>query len=277
MVEAPLLPSAAAGTQFSRSTAILPDRSAVISLTTSGFTVLAWNYDAAVAMPYIERVVNAADGSRNLAPGGLIVVQGRDLSPVNIATKEIPLPTALGESCLTVNGLPVPMIFVSSAQINAQMPNQAVGNVTMVLRTPGGVSDNYNLRVLPTAPSVFRNVETDSALVVRAANNTVVTPSNPVRGGDALTLYLTGMGPTIPAVSDGMPAPSDPLAYALIPPVVYLAGIQLPVSYAGLAPGQVGVYQINVEVPHWVPRGLNHELRVDQGGSATAVTVRVVD
>jgi uncharacterized protein (TIGR03437 family) len=277
MVEAPLLPSVTTGAQFSRTVAILPDRSAIVSLTTSGFTVLAWSYDASVAMPYIERVVNAADGARNLAPGGLIVVKGRDLSPVNIATKEIPLPTALGESCLTVNGLPVPMIFVSSTQINAQMPYQAVGSVTMVLRTPGGVSDNYNLTVLPAAPSVFRNVETDSALVVRAANNTVVTPSNPVRGGDVLTIYLTGMGSTLPAVADGMPAPSDPLASALIVPQVFLAGVELPVSFAGLAPGQVGVYQINVDVPHWVPRGLSQELRVDQGVSATSVTVRVVD
>jgi uncharacterized protein (TIGR03437 family) len=277
MVESPVLNTSLPGTIFTRTVAILPDRSAIINLSTSGFTVLAWNYDAAVAMPRIDQVVNAADGSRGVAPGGLIVIRGRDLSPVNIATREIPLPTALGESCLTVNGLPVPMIFVSSSLINAQLPYQAEGNVTMILRTPGGVSDNYNLVVLPAAPSVFRNTDTESALVIRAANNTITTPSNPVRGGDDLTIYLTGMGRTTPSVADGMPGPGDPLANALITPQVFLAGVELPVAYAGLAPGQVGVNQINVQVPHWVPRGLNQELRIEQGGSSTSVQVRVVD
>ena len=75
---------------------------------------------------------------------------------MNIATREMPLPTALGESCLTVNGVPVPMLFVSSTQINAQLPFNVDGNATMVLRTPGGVSDTLNFTVLPTAPSVFR-------------------------------------------------------------------------------------------------------------------------
>ena len=100
---------------FIRSLAPLYDRSAVISLSVSGFTVLPWNYDAAVAPPKISSVVNAADGTLPVAPGGLISVYGQQMSPVNMATKEIPLPTALGESCLTVNGVAVPMLFVSPA------------------------------------------------------------------------------------------------------------------------------------------------------------------
>jgi len=103
----------------------------------SGFTVLPWNYDASVAPPSIKAVVNAADFTSGLAPGGLISVFGQQLSPVNLATREIPLPTALGDSCLTVNGLAVPMLFVSPGQLNAQMPFETVGNVTMVLHTPG--------------------------------------------------------------------------------------------------------------------------------------------
>ena len=91
----------------------------------------------------------------DIAPGGLISVYGTQLSPVNMATSEIPLPTALANSCLSVNGLPVPILYVSPNQVNAQMPFQAIGNVTLILRTPGGQSDNYNLVVEPNAPSVF--------------------------------------------------------------------------------------------------------------------------
>src|SRR5260221_14001181 len=69
----------------------------------------------------------------------------------------MPLPTALADSCLTVNGLPVPILFVSPNQINAQMPFETVGNVSMILRTPGGSSDTFNLEVLPGAPGVFHS------------------------------------------------------------------------------------------------------------------------
>jgi uncharacterized protein (TIGR03437 family) len=279
MVEAPLLGDSAS--PFTRTLAPLYSRAAIVNLTTSGFTVLPWTYDAAVAPPRIDRVVNAADLTAPVAPGGLISVQGRDLSPVNIATRQMPLPTALGESCLTVNGVPVPMLFVSSTLMNAQLPFQVDGNVTMILRTPGGVSDNFNLTILPAAPSVFRTgvagPQTDLPTVLRDKNGALVTPSNPIHRGDAIVIYLTGMGRTSPAVETGVAAPSNPLASALIPPVVTLGGVELPVTFAGLTPGEVGVYQINASVPSAVPLGMEVPLTISQSSGATAIAVRVVD
>ena len=275
MVEPPYLGTT--DSVFTRSMALLPDRSAIANITTSGLTILPWTYDAAVAMPVISSVVNAADKSQGVAPGSLIIIQGTNLSPVNVATKEIPLPTALGESCLTVNGLPVPVIFVSPTQINAQLPFQAEGNVTMVLRTPGGVSDNFNLTILSAAPSIFRNADIDAPIIVRAANNQITTPSNPVRSGDHLVIYTTGLGKTTPEVPAGQPAPSNPLSIPLIDVKVTLAGVELPLEFAGLAPGEVGVYQINVVVPHWVPKGMNQEMTIEQGGYSTSVYLRVID
>src|SRR5258706_12348777 len=96
----------------------LYDSSGVVALTVSGFTVLPWNYDAAVAPPRISSVVNAADGRLPVAPGGLISVYGQQMAPGDLATKEIPLPTALADSCLTVNGVPVPILLVHDGPIN---------------------------------------------------------------------------------------------------------------------------------------------------------------
>ena len=90
-------------------------------------------------------MVNAGNFGADVAPGGLISVFGTQLSPINMASSEIPLPTALANSCLSVNGLPVPILFVSPDQVNAQMPFQAIGDVTLILRTPGGISNNFNL------------------------------------------------------------------------------------------------------------------------------------
>jgi uncharacterized protein (TIGR03437 family) len=190
------------------------------------------------------------------------------------------VPTALAESCLTVNGQPMPLIFVSPQQINAQMPFQAFGNVTIVVHTPGGVSDNFNIVVPANAPAVFLNgaagPATNLPTVIRASNSLLVTDSDPIHHGDQLIIYLTGMGAVTPVVANGMPGPASPLALALTPPAVDLGGAGLFVDYAGLAPGEVGVYQINVTVPPTAPQGLSVPLRITQGSFTYTVNLRVV-
>jgi uncharacterized protein (TIGR03437 family) len=74
-----------------------------------------------------------------------------------------------------------------------------------------------------------------------------------------------------------MPAPSNPLPLATVMPTVTLGGVNLTINYAGLAPGEVGVYQINASVPKGVPQGLQIPFIVSQGGSSTGLYVRVVD
>ena len=279
MAEAPLVSTTAM--PFTRTLAPLADQSAVISLSVSGFTVLPWNYDAAVAPPQISSVVNAADGTKPVAPGGLISVYGQQMSLVNIATQEIPLPTAIGESCLTVNGIAVPMLFVSSQQINGQLPTSVDGNATMTLRTPGGISDNFYFSILPVAPSIFRSgtagPETGLATVFRGDNGQLITPTNPIHPNDIITIYATGMGATSPAVASGMPAPADPLSNTVTAASVTLGGVPLNVLYSGLVPGEVGVYQVNASVPSGVPQGMDIPLVVAQAGSSTALSVRVVN
>lgn len=264
---------------FRRTLAPLINRGTLISLSQSGFTILPTSYDAPAPIPQISKIVNAADQTQPVAPGGLINVMGTNLSLTNVATSQVPTPTALGESCLTVNGIAIPLLLVSGTQINAQLPFNIDGNSQMVLRTPGGTSDNLNFTILPTAPSVFRSSASgiDTASVVRAANNDLVSDSNPVQAGDELVIYATGLGRTSPAVNTGEAAPSDPLASAMIQPDIALDGQPLVVDYAGLMPGRVGVYQINVRVPAGIHAGSSVPLTIQQGSSSTAIAVQVAD
>jgi uncharacterized protein (TIGR03437 family) len=268
-------------TSFSRTVAPLSSAGTIVVLTTSGFTVLSSNYAAAVAPPTISSVVNAADNTAPVAPGGLISVYGQQMSPVNVATSQIPLPTALGQSCLSVNGAPIPLLFVSSQQINAQLPFNVGGSATLAVHTPGGISNNFNVTISPTAPSVFRSGTagplTGLATVLLAQNGQLVTPDNPIHPKDTITIYLTGMGLTSPQVSAGVPAPANPLALANVQPTLTLGSTALSVSYAGLAPGQVGLYQINASVPTGVPLGMDVPLVISQGGASTSLDVRVVN
>jgi uncharacterized protein (TIGR03437 family) len=271
----PTTTTIAISSRFKRTLTPLPNRTAIISLTTSGYVVLPWNYDAAVSEPRLERIASLADGSDKVAPGMLVTVGGTNLSLSQYATGGIPLPTILGESCLTVNGIPIPMSLVSPTQINAQLPFLLAGDATMRLLSPAGTSNNFTFTVVPANPSVFR---TSGAVptVVRALNGELVTPSNPIHPDDWVVIYLTGMGVTSPLVAPGSAAPANPLAWVLAKPEVELGGEPLGLDYVGLVPGQVGVYQINAYVPYWAPLGWEVPLKITQGGSSTTLNVRVV-
>ena len=114
----------------------------------------------------------------------------------------------------------------------------------------------------PNAPAVFLSgvagPETNLPTVIRAANNLLATDSNPIhRGDDVLVIYTHR-----PAARrsgwfrTGYPAPGSPLAYAHRRQSVTLGNTSaFGQLYAGLAPGEVGVCQINVTVPGSTPIG----------------------
>jgi uncharacterized protein (TIGR03437 family) len=78
-------------------------------------------------------------------------------------------------------------------------------------------------------------------------------------------------------VGSGQPAPFNPLAVSDVQPNVTLGGMALPVLFSGLAPGMVGVDQINVSVPFDVPDGMSVPLVITQGSVSTSIPERVVD
>ena len=265
---------------FTRALAPLSNGKTLIALSISGFTALPWNFDTPTAPPAISSVVNAADLTATLAPGSLIAVFGSNLNPTNAATSEIPLPTAIGQSCLIVNGTAIPMMFASPGQINAQLPLRVDGRVPITLYTPGGASDDYYLNITSAAPAVFHSGAagplTGLPVVVKAANQQLVTASNPVHPNDQIWIYATGLGATSPEVEAGSPGPVT-MAPAIQVPDVRLGDTPLAIAYAGLAPGQVGVYWINVRVPDKVTSGTDVPLSIRQGGITATVSVRVVE
>jgi uncharacterized protein (TIGR03437 family) len=279
IAEAPLL-----GDQtyaFTRTVAPLSDQSALIALTTSGFTVVPWNFDASQTQPVIKAIVNGADFTPPIASGGLISIFGSGLGPMALA--DLTMPLSLGDSCLMVNGVAIPVLYISPTQVNAQLPLHMEGAAAVfVLHTAGGVSDGFSKTILSVAPAAFLSGTAgpmlNIPLVFREANHELVTVSNPVHLNDRLTIYLTGMGITSPEVPSGAMPPADPPASVVVQPSVTLGGVGLPVALACLVPGVAGVNQVSVVVPfRGVPTGFEVPLTVTQGGSSTTLTVRVVD
>ncbi|OFV95502.1 MAG: hypothetical protein A3H28_15850 [Acidobacteria bacterium RIFCSPLOWO2_02_FULL_61_28] len=67
--------------------------------------------------------------------------------------------------------------------------------------------------------------------------------------GSVIQIYATGLGPTNPVVPSGSAAPSSPPAVATNAVTATIGGVTVPAQFAGLAPGFVGLYQVNVEIP----------------------------
>lgn len=265
---------------FNRSLALMQWPRTYLSLSVSGVQILPEDFDRPVPAPVIEAVSNAADASRGFAPGTLITIQGSALAAQSKSAGPGAWPTSLGEACVTFNGMPLPLSRVSSTEIVAQLPYNMGGSGTVNVKSAGGVSTLFELSLLPAEPAVFRTPSADPnfkvATVVRARNGEVVTPSNPIHPEDQITIYLTGMGRVTPSVEPGVPGPQDPPARALLAPTVVLGNATLEVNFAGLVPGEVGVYKIDAKVPWWVRTGFEVPLTIRQGGSETTFTVRVV-
>jgi uncharacterized protein (TIGR03437 family) len=77
----------------------------------------------------------------------------------------------------------------------------------------------------------------------------VNSPTYPAKPGDIVNFYLTGLGAVAPTVADGALSPSNPLPRLVNPVTVSSGSTPLTVFYAGLAPGQIGIYQLTVQTP----------------------------
>ena len=73
-------------------------------------------------------------------------------------------------------------------------------------------------------------------------------PSRPAKIGESLSIYANGLGPLQQTVAANAPAPLDHLMKTADEVVVFVGNTPLSPSFAGLAPGLAGVYQVNVQL-----------------------------
>jgi uncharacterized protein (TIGR03437 family) len=101
-----------------------------------------------------------------------------------------------------------------------------------------------------------------------------ITSSNAAKRGDAIVLWANGLGPVDTPQSSGDPASSTALVGTLATPAVTIGGSAASVQFSGLAPGFVGLYQVNVLVPTGAPTGAQ-TLKLSVGGADVSVNLTV--
>lgn len=125
--------------------------------------------------------------------------------------------------------------------------------------------------VAANAPGVFVVPPSNHAVAVNYADGNLNSTQDSVQPGNYLTVYLTGLGAVDNPVATGAVAPDSPLSNALAPVSVTIGGQSANVAFAGLTPGLVGVFQLNLLVPA-VSAG-EQALAVTAAGVAANATV----
>lgn len=241
-------------------------------------------------------VVNNASfaaGTSPLAPGTIVAIFGSNLddgskNPFSAFGANGELLTTLGGASVTFNGISAPLFSAFPGQLNVQIPLElANANSATVVVTMGGQSSApQQVSLSSLSPGIFTTAQTGSGQgVIQIANTTTFaapagsipgSAARAVKAGEFITIYCTGLGPVNNPPGTGKAASGDPLSTTTTTPTVTIGGVAATVSFSGLAPGFVGLYQVDVEIPQGVPGGSTQPLVLSIGGvKSNTVTIAI--
>ncbi|MEO5925641.1 MAG: IPT/TIG domain-containing protein [Bryobacteraceae bacterium] len=221
------------------------------------------------AIPTISSVISAgAFGAfPSFAPGSWIEIYGTNFS---VGTQQwggsdfeglVFAPTKIGGATVSIGGKAAYVNYVSPTQINVQVPSGvATGASTLTVTTPKGTSAPFAVNVESVKPGLlaplsFKLGGTQNLVALFPDNATYVLPPGAINGvtsrraraGDTIIVYGVGFGSVDKNIGPGQIAQQ---VNALTSPLVVRFGsAQATVSYGGLAPNFVGLYQFNIVVP----------------------------
>jgi uncharacterized protein (TIGR03437 family) len=229
-----------------------------------------------------------------IAPGSYVQITGQNLLDENnlsgysyynnldydLATGP-GLPLALDYTSVTFDvpsaGLSLPgyVSFVSPTQVNAWIPWELQGQSSVQMKVTVDESYYGNVVTIPLAgyaPSFFVYGLPSSAIAdALDLNYHLISTSNPAVPGQIIQLYCNGLGPVNSPPLDGA-AVSGINSTTTTTPVVTIGGQQAAVQFSGLAPGFVGLYQVNVTVPAGLSAG-NQPITIAIGGTTSPTSV----
>ncbi|OFV97284.1 MAG: hypothetical protein A3F68_03240 [Acidobacteria bacterium RIFCSPLOWO2_12_FULL_54_10] len=221
----------------------------------------------------------------------------------NFFATSLPLPKTLGGITLRIGGnltfetnqwvyspigsIEAPLLFVGPTQINFQIPTGIApgDSVPAQIQKPDGTTLLTTLSIVSTAPGIFTVLMNGlgQAAALNQDNSLNGNPQSilgarPAVRGSVIQLFATGGGETDPPLLPGEAAPitGNPLVYTRVQPTVTLGGFALRVQFSGMAPGFVGLWQINVEIPQLIAPGSAVPLTITAGGiTSNTVTIAV--
>jgi uncharacterized protein (TIGR03437 family) len=222
--------------------------------------------------PRALSIVSAASGqlTGTIAPGEIISIYGLGMGPTTptAATPENGLfPTSLGGVQVFVNGNPIPLLYVSASQINAEIPSSiasggltngiAIVQVVYALTEWDPVQQitftqalpDFRLAIVGFEFAVFENPGGSMAVINQ--DGTLNKIANPAPPGSVVSIWATGFGATAPPADGAVATAAN--NYCSACQITLKNGhnsITETVEYAGTSPGLIdGLMQINFLIP----------------------------
>jgi uncharacterized protein (TIGR03437 family) len=235
-----------------------------------------------------------------VSPGALVVIYGTNLSSGTYFPTSAVAPEALGDTSVSIGGIAARLVAATPTAVYALVPYNLTGSDAIVrVRTQVGESGPITIQLTPTSPAIytFNQQGSGQGIVVLANTASLAAPagatagSRPARAGETLTVYATGLGAVSPSIGPGVNS-CDPsgvcnpdysnvvLRRAINTPTIEIGGAAIPpsnITFAGLAPTFVGLYQINFALPTNTVKGAAVPIVVRQGNtsSRSGVTIAI--
>ena len=182
------------------------------------------------------RVLTAADQpAQSAAPGVLLHVEGAGVSRVRAETGDVAL------------------VASSESSTQFQIPFEASGPMLALMVDSQQGQSRVALPLRTVAPSIL--VDADGLpILVNAATGLTLDSRNVARAGSRIQVFAAGLGKVNPEWRTGIPAPEEaPVVVAKVE--ARLDGNPVEVTHATLAPGYVGLYLVEVQLPGLVNAG----------------------
>jgi uncharacterized protein (TIGR03437 family) len=207
----------------------------------------------------------------------------------SIVAQTTPLPLTLGGVRVTVNNTAAPLFAVSESHITFQCPAlRETGRIEVVVDSETGArTEPVESKFFEATPSLFAldpSGAGQGAVLISGSDElampkTTGVRSRPVTNGEYLSIHANGLGRTEEDIPVGTPAPLDRLIRLKNKVRVVIGGVDVEPAFVGLAPGAVGLYQINVAVPNNSQTGpavpVQIEVTLDDGSIVKSNTVTV--
>ena len=250
----------------------------------SGDVIIARWGGAALPTPSIAGFSSAASyTSGSVAPGEALFIAGTLIGPPTLATAQLTpagtVSTLVANTQFLFNGVPAPIVYVSSGQSTVIVPYEVAGKTSaqLVAVYNGVSSPAVTVPVVASIPGIFTaDASGRGAAAVINPDGSTNSAGNPAARGSSVAFYVTGEGQTIPPGADGS-VTSDRHSAAL-PVSVSIGGVSTTnFQFLGEAPGEVaGVLQINVTIPTTAQAGVVPlTVTVGSATSQSGVTIAI--
>lgn len=206
-----------------------------------------------------------------LAPGSFVTLFGEKLASATLKASSVPLAKSLAGAEILIGGQLAPVFFASDGQVNAILPYglPTGGPLPVLLARDGVFSPLRSLSIVPAAPGIFM-YGNSQAIAVGPNGVDLIDSAHIVRAGQTIVVYCTGLGEVSPAVPAGTQTPLTVLSKTVETVTATIGGVTAKVDFAGLTPGQTGLYQVNMVVPTGVAAGDRVPIVLQAAGTASS-------